>query len=51
MAKAAKKVTKKKASKNKKAPKVEERIYLDMSFEDAVKLAATTPNKKNKNKK
>lgn len=51
MAKAAKKAIKKKAAKNKKAPKIEERIYLDMSFEDAIKLAATTPLKKNKKQK
>jgi hypothetical protein len=40
------KEVKKKAAKKKTTPKVEERIYLDMSFEQAMKLAATTPKPK-----
>ena len=32
----------------KKKPKVEERIHLDMSFEDAMKLAVNTPAPKKK---
>lgn len=46
MAKAAKKAVKKKRAKKKNAPKIEERIYLEMSFEDAMKMAATTPKGK-----
>jgi hypothetical protein len=43
MAKAAKK---KEVKKKKGTPKIEERIFLDMPFEEAMKLAATTPRKK-----
>lgn len=40
-----------KSTKKKKQPKNDPQVRLDMSFEDAIKLALNTPIKKTKNTK
>jgi hypothetical protein len=52
MAKKAKKITLKKPSTKKINPPTNELLHLDMTFEEAIKLAVNTPIKKSKiNKK